>query len=358
MKRMIAALCVLPLLLSGCSSWLDGSYHSVTPHTDSNNPIDTENLSASNYDSLQSILSRIIQSGIDSSTISVPQYDQESIARDMEKAIRYTLTFDPIAAYAAENITYELGTSAGQPAVAVAVSYVHDRSELQNIVTVPSVAMAKDAVANALNQCKSGVVLYINDYSPTDFEQWVDDYVAEHPDKVMERPSVNVTLYPDTGIDRVLELKFTYQNSTEHLKNMQQTLAPIFDAAVLIVSGSSDQTQKFSQLYSFLMGLRDYQLQASITPAYSLLHHGVGNSEAFANVYGAMCRKANLECMTISGTKDGQAWFWNIINIDGNYYHVDVLQCKQTGVFRPVHANEMSGYVWDYSASPISIEIP
>lgn len=355
MKRLMVVLCVISCLLSGCSGWLDGSYHSVTPHTDSNNPIDTENLSAGDYDTLLSILSRIIQSGVESSTISIPQYDQESIARDMEKAILFTMTYDPIAAYAAEAITYELGTSAGQPAVAVTVKYIHDRSELKNIITVPSVAMAKDAVANALNQCKSGVVLYINGYSPTDFEQWVDDYASEHPDKVMECPSVSATLYPATGVDRVLELKFTYQTSTESLKNMQQTLAPVFDAAILYVSGNSETAQKFSQLYSFLMERHDYQLHSSITPAYSLLHHGVGNSEAFANVYGAMCRKSNLECITISGTKDGQAWYWNIINIEGNYYHVDLLQCKQDGVFRPVHANDMTGYVWDYSAAPIDL---
>ena len=41
----------------------------------------------------------------------------------------------------------------------------------------------------------------------------------------------------------------------------------------------------------------DYRIETSITPAYSLLRHGVGDSRAFAVVYAAMCQQAGLECL-------------------------------------------------------------
>jgi len=356
MKRIIATLCILPMLLGGCSAWLDGSYHSVTPHVGSNDPVDTQSLSANNYDALLIILSNLVLSGAESGVISVAQYDQEKVSQDMDQAIAYTLTNDPIAAYAAKEISYELGASAGQPALAVTLSYRYDRSHIQKIVTVPSMALVHDAVANALERFDSGIVLHINNYSDTDLAQWVNEYAAMHPDKVVECPTVTAKLYPETGVNRVLELKFTYQTNVDSLKSMQQSLTSVFEAATLYVSGDGNERQKFSQLYAFLMERFDYQIKPSVTPAYSLLYAGIGDPKAFANVYAAMCKNAGLECVTISGTKDDQPWHWNMVSVNGNYYHVDLLQCKQNGVFRVLDGSDMTGYSWDYATLPATIE--
>ena len=94
----------------------------------------------------------------------------------------------------------------------------------------------------------------------------------------------------------------------------------------------------------------DYTLETSITPAYSLLGHGVGDSKAFATVYAAMCRRADLECLVITGTRDGEPWTWNMVCDDGTYYHLDLLSSHRG--FQELTDNEMEGYVWDYSAYP------
>ena len=99
----------------------------------------------------------------------------------------------------------------------------------------------------------------------------------------------------------------------------------------------------------------DYPIETSITPAYSLLRHGVGDSRAFAMVYAAMCRSAGLECSIITGTHDGEPWTWNMVQDNGRYYHVDLLRSSGEGAFREFTDGEMSGYVWDYSAYPQSI---
>lgn len=352
MKRIIAALCVIPLLLSGCAGWLDGSYQSVTPHAGSNDTNDTKNLTASDYTSLQKALSQLVLSGVHNGVISVAQYDPKNLTQDMDKAIEYALANDPLVAYAASKIGYELGTSAGQPAVAVTVNYRHDRSEVQSIVTVPSMFFVQEAIAIALNQCESSVALYVNNYTETDITKWIREYADLHPNKVVECPAVTINLYPDTGTKRVLELEFTYKTDIKTLQNMQNTLKQLFDAATLSVSSTNDTRQKFNQLYAFLAGRFDYQISTSITPAYSLLLSGIGDSKAFATVYAAMCTNAGLECYTITGTKADQTWYWNMVNINGNYYHIDLLQCIQSGVFRIARESEMTDYTWDHISLP------
>lgn len=359
MKRIILLFLTLCLLLSGCGGLFNGSYHNVTRHEEADSPEDAQIVSVSNFANLCSTLSSTVADGAESIIISVARYDQDQIEADMKTAIQQVITTDPIAAYAVEDIVFELGSNAGQPAVAVTVSYLHDRTEIRKIRHLQDQAGVDKAIADVLDNCDSGTVLYIKDYVDMDFTQWVSDYAAANPDKVMELPAVTANIYPEEGPDRVVELKFLYQNSRENLRDMQSKVKPLFSAAAIYAGVDADAAERYFKLYSFLFGLfQTYQLDTSLTPAYSLLQHGVGDSKAFATVYAAMCEEAGLECIVVTGMKAGELRYWNIVLAEEVYYHVDPLACDQNGSFlmqtdEEMKANgEMTGYVWDYSAYP------
>ena len=350
-KKYLCLLLALCLCLSGCS-WMSGSYVSVEPHLERNTPNDTDGISAANYYQLRAALSEIVRSGAESATISVANYDQGLVAGNMETASRYIRNSDPIGAYAVESIKYEIGTKGGKPAIAVQITYLRSRVELRSIRYVNGMEQAAREIEEVLRDCDSGVVLMVENFTETDFAQLVTDYAETYPQMVMEIPQVTAGVYPEEGEDRVVELTFTYQTSRETLRQMQSQVSPVFNAASLYVSGEGADSQKYAQLYAFLMERFDYEITTSITPTYSLLRHGVGDNRAFALVYAAMCRLAGLECMTVTGTRDGEHWCWNIVSDDGNYFHVDLLRCSALGGFREFTDEDMSGYVWDYSAYP------
>lgn len=353
MKSVLILCLAVCLCLTGCASIFDGHYVNVTPHEEQSDPADTQAVSASNYDQLCSALQAMTRSGSTSGLISVAQYDRTAIARDMPRAITQTRAKDPITAYAVEDIQFELGTNAGQPAISVQIRYTHDRAQIQKIRRVTDLEDAKNRIALELTKCSTGVVLYVENYETLDLVQWVEDYAALYPESVMETPETTVNVYPQSGDSRVVELKFVYQNSRDALRTMQNQVSPMFASAVLYVSGDGAPREKYSQLYSFLMErFENYSLDTSITPAYSLLIHGVGDAKAFATVYSSMCRQAGLECITVGGTRNGSAWYWNIVRDGDMYYHVDLLQCSADGAFRERTDEEMGGYVWDYSAYP------
>ena len=212
-------------------------------------------------------------------------------------------------------------------------------------------------VRTALDDHASRVAVLVNQYTETDFDQLIQDYARENPQKVMEVPQVSEGIY-GSGRARVVELSFTYQNSREALRQMQAQVKPVFEAAALYVSGQGSQRQKLSQLYGFLMERFDYKQETSITPAYSLLRHGTGDSRAFAQVYAAMCRDAGLTCLTVTGTRDGEPWTWNIVRDGEGFYHVDLLRCSEGGRYRECTDEEMEGYVWDYSEYPVCAVAP
>lgn len=354
MKRLIFIVTLSFLLFfSGCSEVFYGNYHSVTPHTEDSIKPAQQTVSVSSYTQLHTALTNLVETGTSKGVFYITAM-RESINVMMANAVRDITSYNPIGAYAVESISYEVGTYAGTPSVAVEIQYRHSRSEILRIKKANSIETTYFLVSAAMNQCEADLVFMVNEYTRTDFKQMVQDYFDHNPSTCMEMPQVAVSVYPDTGDRRIVEMKFTYQTSRETLRDMQDNVAQIFSSAKLYVNEDSSSWEKYSQLYSFLMERFDYKFETSITPTYSLLRHGVGDSKAFASVYAAMCQQVGLDCSMVVGTREGEPWFWNALLVDGVYYYVDLVSTYESGRFSAKSAGEMSGYVWDYSAFEVS----
>ena len=350
MRKLVALFAAFCLLLCGCSDLMDGEYVSVKPHQGQVSAVSEQALvEVASYLDLRCALQDMVENGADRATISVASFDEKDVEAVMEIAIRYLTKTDPLGAYAVESVDYEKGYSGAVPAVAVTIHYNNNQAELRSIERVEGMEEAQAVITEALAQFESGVVLRVNGYEKIDYAQLLQDYADAYPEKVMEAPQVTVNTYPYDGADRVVEVQFTYQSNRESLRTMQERVQDVFDSAKLYVSGDGADMEKYAQLYAFLTERFDYQYDTSITPAYSLLCHGVGDSRAFAVVYAAMCHRAGLECMVVSGTHVGEPWFWNIICVDGIYYHLDLIHSTD---FTVCTDHGMTSYVWDYSAYP------
>ena len=131
-NRLILLAALACLLLCGCS-WLDGSYLSVKPHQGQNSAAQSKDRSASNYVELRAVLEDMITSGVESAVINVAQYREDLVDEGIANAVLYVTQRYPLGAWAVEQIDYEVGTGAGQPAVSVNISYLHGRSEIRKI---------------------------------------------------------------------------------------------------------------------------------------------------------------------------------------------------------------------------------
>lgn len=357
MRKILATACALCLLLSGCSfSVLDGEYVYTHPHEDNDSLTDNVAVQAQNYSQLYHAMASMVEAGQAQGVIIVSGYDQRLVTADAEQAI-YTLVKDhPIAAYAVADIKAELGKTGGEDALAVEISYLHDRAEIRQIKDVPSVEQAAKMIKSSLRACDVGIVLLVRNYEAVDFVQIMEDYAMEYPEHVIEQPRVTVNVYPDSGANRVVEVNFSYQNSRDALKEMQSKVQTMFTSASLYVSADRLEYDKYYHLYTFIMERFEYKIENSITPAYSLLMHGVGDHRAFATVYAAMCAREDLECYVVNGTRNGEAHTWNILCIDNVYCHVDLLHNSAANEFVTLYDYQMDGYVWDYDAYPACVE--
>lgn len=349
MKQFLCLLLALTAALSCCGcAWMEGHYESIHPHQVGYAQEEGDMDLIGSHSELRTAVTAMIDAGTEAAVFSLYDYPEEELHQDIASVIRYAGSIYPVGAWAVSEITYEYG----QNLLSVQIDYRRSKADIDRIYTVRGISGAREAIDAALAACEDSIVLQIAGYQDTDFVQYAADYAGLHPETVMELPQVNVQVYPQQGIVRILEIQFTYQTSRDSLRQMQNQVRPVFSSARLYVSSGADDGTKLSQLYSFLMERFDYTIQTSITPSYSLLLYGVGDSRAFAQVYAAMCRQTGVECITVSGTRNGESRFWNIVRNGDVYYHVDLLECASRGYYRELSDWEMDDYVWDYLAYP------
>ena len=352
MKRLIILALACVWLLTGCSGWASGEYVSVEPHPTQAQINQETPESVKDFSALCAALKNMIHNNSLSGKISVEKYDRAALEKDIPRAIDHIMSTDAIAAYAVESISYELGNMGSRRAVRISIAYHPNRSDTRRMPSFGDMEQANELIYQALDNCDAGTVFQVESYWDTDFALLVESYAEEYPQRVMEQPKVIAHIYPEAGEHRVVELVFTYQTNRESLRQMQEYVKPVFQASKLNVVGEETQSSRFSRMYNFLAERNTIQLDASITPAYSLLRYGVGDSKSFALVFAAMCRNADLECRVVSGTKDGQPHFWNMICQDGAYYHVDILRNNPSQELVRYTDSEMVGYVWDFDDYP------
>ena len=338
MKRMIFLILAVSILCAGCANLFDGTYTSVTPHSQSGQTGGA--LVAVNYGQLCQAIRIMARNGAALGLIDVSGYDRDTVEQDMYDAVKNIMTNDPVAAYAVQNMHFSLKETERQTAIQLKISYLHDRSELQQLRYVNWMHEGEAAIAAELEKSGMGLVLYIDQYEEMDYSAWVQQWARENPQAVMEIPSVTAVVYPAGGTSRLVELTFTYKNDRQTLRDMQQQVTQMFAFALMNVEGK----EPYRQLYTFLTErFQTYQLVKTETPAYSLLMEGRGDAEAFALVYAALCRQAGVPCTVVTGTLNGKAHSWNQIYVDGMARYVDLL----AGEYLEMTENQMPGYEWD-----------
>ena len=88
---------------------------------------------------------------------------------------------------------------------------------------------------------------------------------------------------------------------------------------------------------------------------YNVLCLGSGNSEGIGMAYLLLCRQAGIPCQLVQGTLDGVPHSWNIIELNGQYWHIDLTLGGADSARYNDSAMADLGYQWsrdDYPACP------
>ncbi len=93
-----------------------------------------------------------------------------------------------------------------------------------------------------------------------------------------------------------------------------------------------DEYYKAKYLHDYLATNVSYSSDEDTTirhcTPYAALIGGSGKCESYSRAYALLCNMAGLECFMVmydqSQSEDGVGHMWNMIRVNGNYYHIDV----------------------------------
>ena len=88
------------------------------------------------------------------------------------------------------------------------------------------------------------------------------------------------------------------------------------------VKPGMSQFEKAIALYDWLIVHTEYR--GGVTNPYYVLRDGEGSCSGYANAYNALLAKAGIKSKAINGRAYAMKHTWNLIYLDGRWYHVDV----------------------------------
>ena len=157
---------------------------------------------------------------------------------------------------------------------------------------------------------------------PPFVQNYRDSHLREHA----AEPELTVTEYPADARNRIVELVFSYPPPGRSCRRCSRTCARVWRRQRSTSATVRARRRRPRCCLPIWPSASRISRGDSRTPVYSALCQGVANSKSMAQSWQLLCDEAGLSCRTVSGLRGGEAYWWNIVTLDGVSCHVDVLR--------------------------------
>lgn len=352
----LLALC---LLLAGCADPFTAEYAYSEPFSGSIGRGGGDATEIGNYNMLKSALVDIISRHEESGAFRFGSY-HGSVADDLAAACLEVRTKNPMGAYAVETLTCDTSRIVSYYTADVRITYKKTAAEIQSIRGIGSLPELQELLKETLTAAGEGLVIRI--YSPLVSEDYIRRRVERlffsDPVSIVTEPRAEIRSYPEEGYNRIYELRFRYGASASRLPAMsQQLLARVGELTAPAAKADTAPMQALlcaETLAGLLTGSGGYFSGT----AYSTLMEGASDSKGIALAYKAMCAALGIDCQVVKGSVGGmgaEEHYWNIIGLEGAYYHADISAFgnNPAGAFLCSDEAMWGAYLWaaeDYPA--------
>ena len=123
----------------------------------------------------------------------------------------------------------------------------------------------------------------------------------------------------------ITKITITSTMTIDEIKNYFNTIDQEVSSIISLVSPDMDDMTKALVIHDYFVNYCEYQLQNLDDDSYrsgGVIYKKTGVCQAYAYAYQYIMNQLGLKCYIASSTNMGHAW--NTIQIDNNYYHVDV----------------------------------
>lgn len=352
-KRLLAALLSGCVALSGCASLLERDYVSVTPHNSTKTDEGTSSvLRVESYQELVNSLIYFISSGAEDGVIRL--YMDSSLVEETLRTARVEVLQEyPLGAYAVQNITFESDPLVAFSEVHAAFTYRRTPQQVASIVSATGITAVRNALTAALENYADECVLRITYFDQdADFvRSLVQQAYYTIPNAALEYPEMEINIYPDSGKQRIVEVLFHYETEAVLLSErsvlMEQAAARL--AQELPAADSADT--RLTAAAKAILNDGGY-IPGGGRSAYDALLDGGADDEGLALAMALVCQELDLSCKVARGFLNGESHFWNLVEADDGWRHMDLSRYYSLSGFYTDETWLAGGYLWDETTLP------
>lgn len=354
-RQLLAGMTALTLLLTpGCSAMLNRDYVDVTTHntTSPTTEGDPSTLRAESYQELVNALIYFINQGVETGTVRL-YMDSESVEDDLEQACLEVSHEDALGAYAVEYIKYSVNSVVTYEQADVQIAYRRTKEQIASIVSVTGTTAIRSELKSALTDFAPEQVLRIS-YFDGDADyilELVREAYYAAPAAALGMPQAEIHIYPDSGRQRIVEILLTYPLDSAELGRRRDLLEQKAQSLTQPLSSLKGDAALLAAAKTVL-NTGGYRTSGGST-AYDALLTGGANSEGLALAMALLCQTMNLSCQVVAGTLEGTPHFWNVVESESGWRHVDLTAFSSgTSSFCTDEEYAARGYSWDSGTVP------
>ncbi len=128
--------------------------------------------------------------------------------------------------------------------------------------------------------------------------------------------------YRASSDGKILSIYPSYTMTAEEYAEAREFCERQISGALNLIEGLESEVDIALYIHDYLCLNFSYDESLSFDNMYSFLKEGQGTCQGYTYTYMAMLRAAGLECTFAAS--DSMAHIWNLIKVDGEWYHVDV----------------------------------
>ncbi len=361
MKRRCIAffLMVAVCLLCGCGSVFEKEYVVVSDYVPpvQDNAEREGRITVRNLSELKTVLLSLVSAGESEGAILFDTDYDGDVSADLASACWQVRTQDALCAYCVDNIAYDLSKIVARYEASITITYSEAALEADSILKMQYSTGIEDRIRAALEDGRERLVVLIvrSFYSAEEMESLVTRVYRTYPASTPREPRVSVNMFSGAGRQRLYEIHLGYDLTNEELAQRREALAGLDPFAERDISGM-DNGYKAMLACEYLAENCAYAEESSRNDAYAALVEKSANSEGMALAYVELCRRLSVPCQIVYGQYNRENHCWNIVEIDGAYYHIDPAACAVAGMesgFLLRDQEAWAEYRWDMAAYPV-----
>jgi len=289
-----------------------------------------------------------------------------NLGRDAVEDVIREVSLQPLVAYAVDvPIPLILTESPGLLEMELSISYRKTAEQVANVRQVHTAAGASTLLGQMLRDGGTYLALLcpVNIANVSFLETIVRDYYYRHPLDTVILPELVVSFYPSSGSGnlRLAAIELVFGVDHESFLQMRSDLRETAEAMVQeLPYGLSVGEQIIWLSYALsnqTIQSDDEEIFSVSNTAYGALVTQAASSEGFARGLQALLSLLDIESFIVRGELEEELHVWNLIYIDGYYYHMDISMLAELGAQETLFVPDEvmmfgNGYSWDLSEHP------